>query len=227
MAPWDNALGMVMYPERETSINMYESKAAFFDVQAKAPWAADAYAPDEMAKLDALFARIGPLQGMKVLEPGCGTGRLTEILVQKVGPQGHILALDISRQMIAAAKQRLKNHCNIDLHAKAVEDVSLTSTHFDLVLCHQVFPHIRDKRKCLREFAGALRPAGKIVLYHFINLDQINDVHRKAGTVVENDMMPDKREMKQLFTGAGLKIEDIRDDEKGYFLYAKTDKRLS
>jgi len=227
MAPWDNALGMVMYPENETSINMYDSKAAFFDAQVEAPWAADTYSPDEMAKLDWLFAHIGPLQGMKILEPGCGTGRLTEILARQVGPKGHVLALDISPKMIAAAKQRLKNHRNVDLQAKAVEDVSLTSRHFDLVLCHQVFPHLQDKRKCLREFADALRPAGRIVLYHFINLDQINDVHRKAGTVVENDMMPDTKEMEPLFTHAGLKIDDIRDDEKGYFLYAKTDKRLS
>jgi hypothetical protein len=56
---------------------------------------------------------------------------------------------------------------------------------------------------------------------HFISLDQINDVHRKAGTAVEHDVMPDKRTMEQLFTDAGLKITDIRENGKGYFLSAE------
>jgi len=59
---------------------MYEAKAAYFDASVKAPWAAAEYGPEEITKLDRLVAHIGPLRGLKVLEPGCGTGRLTEIL---------------------------------------------------------------------------------------------------------------------------------------------------
>jgi demethylmenaquinone methyltransferase/2-methoxy-6-polyprenyl-1,4-benzoquinol methylase len=64
-------------------------------------------------------------------------------------------------------------------------------------------------------------PGGKVAVFHFIGFDEINDVHRKAGSVVQNDRMPDKPEMELLFKNAGLIIEFIRNDKNGYFLMAR------
>jgi SAM-dependent methyltransferase len=91
---------------------------------------------------------------------------------------------------------------------------------YDLILCHQVFPHFEDKREVLKTLASALKPGGRVVVIHFINLDEINDRHRKAGTAVEMDMMPGQDEMKCLFNETGLEIEFILDDHLGYFLSA-------
>jgi trans-aconitate methyltransferase len=43
----------------------------------------------------------------KVLDAGCGSGRLTEELLKRL-PQGRLVALDLSGNMIQAAQQRLK-----------------------------------------------------------------------------------------------------------------------
>ena len=72
---------------------MYKRKAAYFDSQVQAPWASEEYGPAEKCKLDRLFAETGPLDGLAILEPGCGTSRLTEILAGKVGGRGSIVPL--------------------------------------------------------------------------------------------------------------------------------------
>ncbi|MDI6811601.1 MAG: class I SAM-dependent methyltransferase [archaeon] len=174
-----------------------------------------------MGKLDRLFAETGPLEGLAILEPGCGTGRLTEILATKVGTKGHIVALDISPKMVETARRRMASRQNVEVHLAEVEAFPLQDGGFDLVLCHQVFPHFEDKEKALKILVRALKPGGRFIIFHFMNLSQINDLHRKAGTAVENDMMPMAEEMKHLFEVAGLKMEFLKDDSQGYIVSAK------
>jgi ubiquinone/menaquinone biosynthesis C-methylase UbiE len=199
---------------------MYESKVAYFDANVEAPWAAAEYGPEEMPKLDRLFAHIGPLRGLKVLEPGCGTGRLTEILSDHVGPMGVVVALEISPMMVKAARNRTATRKNVEIHLSAVENFPMEEKEYDLIVCHQVFPHFEDKKKVLTSLSNALKPEGRLVVIHFISFDEINDRHRKAGTAVEMDMMPEQDEMKYLFNDTGLEIEFILNDRLGYFLSA-------
>lgn len=200
---------------------MYTQKTEFFDSQTEAPWAADEYGPEEAEKLNRLFSITGSLDGMAVLEPGCGTGRLTEILSERVGPSGRVLALDISAKMVEVAGRRVEGLGNVAVHQAELEVFPFLEGAFDLVLCHQVFPHLEEKEKALKILAGALKPKGMIVVFHFISFAQINNVHRKAGTAVEKDMMPGEDEMKRLFAAAGLKIDFIKNNSEGYFLCAK------
>jgi ubiquinone/menaquinone biosynthesis C-methylase UbiE len=199
---------------------MYEAKAAYFNANVEAPWAAAEYGPEETAKLDRVFAHIGPLRGLKVLEPGCGTGRLTEILSDHVGPMGVVVALDISPMMVKAARSRTAARENVEIHLGAVENFPMENEEYDLIVCHQVFPHFEDKKNVLTSLSRALKPEGRFIVFHFISFDEINDRHRKAGTAVQMDMMPEEDEMKRLFYEAGLDIECVFDDHQGYFLSA-------
>ncbi len=201
---------------------MYENKAVFFDSQVDAAWASEEYGPGELAKLGRLFNVLGSITGSAVLEPGCGTGRLTEILSGRTGPTGSVVAMDISPAMIEAARIRTAGCSNVEVHSKRVEEFLDGNSKFDLVLCHQVFPHLENKEEILISMARALHPEGKLVIFHFINLSEINDVHRKAGTVIENDMMPGIPEMKRLCSSAGLGIELFRNDESGFLLCARS-----
>jgi hypothetical protein len=55
---------------------MNHAKAAFFDAQVDAPWAAEEYGPGEAPKIRRLLTEGMLHCGLSVLEPGCGTGRL-------------------------------------------------------------------------------------------------------------------------------------------------------
>jgi len=196
----------------------YQKKIAYFDEQVHAPWSSMEYGEDEKKKLGRLFNHTGSLEGMTILEPGCGTGRLTEILCRQVGAKGKVVSMDISPKMVEAAKARLTNHQNVEIHTTALEDFSLKSESFDLILCHQVFPHFEDKGNVLKILARALKPGQRLIVIHFVDFDRINDRHRKAGTAVKQDMMPPPEEMERLFNEAGLTIEFLLNDELGYFL---------
>jgi ubiquinone/menaquinone biosynthesis C-methylase UbiE len=89
---------------------MNHERAAFFDSQVEAPWADTPYGQAENSKLERLFAQCGSLAGCAVLETGCGTGRLTELLSRQVGPIGFVHACDISRRMVQKAQERLMGY---------------------------------------------------------------------------------------------------------------------
>ena len=198
---------------------LYREKASYFDDQVGSPWASDPYCPSEMAKLDRLFKQTGALKGLWLFEPGCGTGRLTEILAEKVGDSGRVVALDISARMVELARKRVTGKNNVEVHQQTIEDFPLKERSFDLVLCHQVFPHFEDKAKALAKLERALKPGGQLIIFHFISFKEINNRHRKAGTAVENDLMPRAEEMERLLSEAGLKIRLWEDDDRGYFLH--------
>ncbi|VFQ46832.1 class I SAM-dependent methyltransferase [Desulfoluna butyratoxydans] len=200
---------------------MYARKADFFDSQTGAPWATEAYGPEELAKLDRVFASAGPLEGKTVVEPGCGTGRLTEILARRVGPSGRVIAMDISRGMVASAKERLADQVHVELRQGRLEACPLPGEGVDLALCHQVFPHLEDQEGALSLLTRSLKPDGRLIICHFKPLSVINDVHRKAGTAVEQDMIPEHGEMEGMCTEAGLRIIELSDDKRGYFLCAR------
>jgi demethylmenaquinone methyltransferase/2-methoxy-6-polyprenyl-1,4-benzoquinol methylase len=199
---------------------LYLKKASYFDDQIGSPWASEPYGPSEMGKLDRLFKHTGDLDGLWLLEPGCGTGRLTEILAQKVGESGRVVALDISARMVELARERVSGRKNVEVHQQTIEEIPIEERSFDLVLCHQVFPHLEDKVKALAKMERALKSGGQLIIFHFISFKEINDRHRKAGTAVENDLMPSAEEMEKLLSGAGLKIRLWEDDDRGYFLHA-------
>ena len=50
-------------------------------------------------------------EGDLVIEPGCGTGLVSELIVQKIGPTGKLLALDISPRMIELALEKKTGAC--------------------------------------------------------------------------------------------------------------------
>lgn len=121
------------------------AKADFFDTMANAPWAVEAYRAEDRPEIDRFMAKAEIRPGAWALEPGCGAGRLTEILADAVGPDGLAVALDISPKMVAACRARV-GHCgNVRVHHAAVEDFEIEPATFDAVVCHHAFPHLAGK----------------------------------------------------------------------------------
>jgi trans-aconitate 2-methyltransferase len=63
---------------------------------------------DPMTRWGAAVVDRLPLSGAeRVLDAGCGSGRVTELLLDRL-PRGHVIALDASRAMVAEAQRRLE-----------------------------------------------------------------------------------------------------------------------
>lgn len=197
-------------------------KADFFDKAAAAPWSEHAYLPEERERIHRVLRLAGIKRGDRVLEPGCGTGRLTELLARKVGPEGRVVATEISGTMLRRARARLGKTHEVEFHFGPVEGLALTDGSFDHVLCHQVLPHFDDHAATLRFLARCLRRGGRFVVSHLRPSAWINDLHRKAGSAVAKDQLPELAELRTLLHRNGLGIETFQDrTATGYLLVAR------
>ncbi|MBI5571657.1 MAG: methyltransferase domain-containing protein [Desulfomonile tiedjei] len=199
---------------------MNRSKAQFFNSQVGEPWAAAEYTAEERRKIARMIDAAGVRPGMRVLQPGCGTGRLTVILADLLGPAGLVVAPDISPEMVAACLRRIAGRSNVRLMNTAIEDLDDDRDDFDLVICHNVYPHFDNKREVTKKLASLLRSSGKLVVSHFMNSAWINDLHRKTHPSVLNDLIPGSEEMERILSAAGFRIDVVQDDEQGYLLLA-------
>lgn len=196
----------------------YQEKEQFFD-RFVDQWEREGFAPPRRAKVEAVIARAGVGPGMTVLEPGCGTGRVTAILSERVGPAGLVIAVDISRKMIEACR-RVADRPNVRAVVGAVETMGVAAQSVDRVLCFAAFPHFGDKTAALALFRRCLKPDGRVIVAHLMGSQAVNAHHRKAGAPIAADTLPDAPGMEALFRDAGFRIDELQDDESGYYLSA-------
>jgi ubiquinone/menaquinone biosynthesis C-methylase UbiE len=115
-----------------------------------------------VAGAETVLERAGIRPGLRVLDAGCGPGRLSVPASARVGPSGRIVALDIQAGMLARLERRVKQHglANVELLRAGLGDGKLASDEFDVALLVTVLGEIPDKPAALREIRRALRPGG-------------------------------------------------------------------
>jgi len=117
---------------------------------------------DRVAGSRVLLDRAGVEAGMTVLDAGCGPGRLTLPIAERVGPQGHVLALDLQAAMLGRLTARLQaravQHVRL-LHA-GLGGGALPADTFDRAFLVTVLGEIPDRLAALREIRGSLKPGG-------------------------------------------------------------------
>src|SRR5438552_1886335 len=104
-----------------------------------------------------------PLRGDEtVIDAGCGTGRLTRLLLERL-PSGRMIALDLSHRMLEAARANLEpdfpgrvEYLRLDLLDLDLTDVA------DLVFSTATFHWVPDHDRLFRNLATALRPGGRL-----------------------------------------------------------------
>jgi len=117
---------------------------------------------NRFAGAETLLDRAGVVAGMRVLDAGCGPGRVTLPAARRVGPTGDVVALDIQEAMLRRVRQKLNAQgvTNVrPLHA-ALGDGQTETEAFDRALLVTVLGEIPDKTAALGEIHRALKPGG-------------------------------------------------------------------
>ena len=126
------------------------------------PWDAHTYdvssQPQQAWAADVLgrLRRIAP--DATVLDVGCGTGRVTEQLLELV-PRGRVLAFDASPDMVELARARLGDRAEV--FCQDVLSLELPEP-VDVVASNAVLHWVTDHPRMWTRLASALRPGGRL-----------------------------------------------------------------
>jgi ubiquinone/menaquinone biosynthesis C-methylase UbiE len=110
-----------------------------------------------------LIDRIGLKEGMRVLDIGCGPGRLTIPLAKHVGANGEVVALDIQERMLQKLLKRIKNNNLTNVRfilGGAGQGKIQEENSFDRAILVTVLGEIPDKKSALKEIFKMLKPGG-------------------------------------------------------------------
>ena len=99
----------------------------------------------------------------RVLDAGCGTGRVTERLAERL-PRGQVVALDGSPAMVDATRERLARFGHRVEYVLADLGRPLPIDPVDAILSTATFHWVPDHDALFRNLAAVLRPGGRLVV---------------------------------------------------------------
>jgi len=104
-----------------------------------------------------------------VADLGCGTGDIAARLAPLVAA---VHVVDMSKAMLAAARQRLGGHANVKFHHGNLTDLPLTDESVDAAVVSLVLHHVADPASAIGEAARILRPGGRLLVIDMLEHDR-------------------------------------------------------
>ena len=126
-------------------------------------WDASTYervSDPQVAFARAVLDRLALRGDETVLDAGCGTGRVTRMLLERL-PRGHVVAVDAAPSMVEHARAALGERATVilsDLVELELEEA------VDAVFSNAVFHWIPDHERLFARMHAALRPGGRLVV---------------------------------------------------------------
>lgn len=98
----------------------------------------------------------------KVLDVGCGTGKITALIAKKV-PDGMVLGLDISHEMLVHAVSNFSEDNHLLFLQGDAKSIPFKHQ-FDKIVCFYTLNWVIEQEQALRCFKEALKPGGSMLL---------------------------------------------------------------
>ena len=118
------------------------------------------FGTDRRYRREALI-RAGLRPGMAVADIGCGTGLVSELAREIVGPEGQVVSVDPSEGMLGEAVRR--GRATLPVIGKG-EALPLPDASADFLCMGFALRHVADLKITFREYARVLRPGGRLLL---------------------------------------------------------------
>jgi SAM-dependent methyltransferase len=114
------------------------------------------------------LARVGP--GSRVLDVAGGAGEPAMTAAERVGPTGHVLATDISPNILEFAAQAARARglgAIVETRVMDGENLDLPDESFDAVISRVGLIYFPDRQRALADIHRVLRPGGRVAFVAF------------------------------------------------------------
>lgn len=182
---------------------------------------------------DGVLDGAGLLPEDVVLDVGCGTGLIAFGALDRLGPQGHVIFSDVSRDLLDECRRTAGGDERCSFVLAAAEDLTgIPDASVDVVTTRSVLIYSARKAAAFVEFFRVLRPGGRVSLFEPINrfarqrrpddlfglgassvddlLAKVRDVYRSVTAEGERPMIDfDERDLVEWAVAAGFEAVEL------------------
>ena len=144
-------------PEKARTRATYDAAADCFDAPPLGFWARAGKRTIDLLDLP---------RGARVLDVGCGTGASALPAAKRVGPNGHVLGVDLSGALLvlARAKAATEQLDNVEFRVADMTELGMPDEQFDAVVCVFALFFAENMPGLLRELWRMVRPGGRLAV---------------------------------------------------------------
>ena len=171
--------------------------------------------PDVVSQREDTLRRLSVQNGERVLDIGSGPGFLAAQIADQTGPDGEVVGVDISEQMVERANQRVQ-HDWLSYRCADATALPLEDNYFDVVVSTQVAEYVPDVAKFCGEVFRVLKPGGRALIlatdwegvcWHSEHPDRMDKVLEAFAPHCADSKLP--RTLGARLRNAGLVVNDV------------------
>ena len=104
--------------------------------------------------------------GQAVLDVGCGSGSITRGIVDHVGPEGYVMGIDLSDQLISVAQHNFSEIKNLQFDVADINSYS-SDKKYDVITSARVLQWVANPKEILLKMKALLKPGGCIAILDY------------------------------------------------------------
>lgn len=109
-------------------------------------------------------ALLDPEPGDRVLDAGCGLGHDVLMLAERVTPEGEVVGIDYSQDMIRRAREAAEETPAVTFATGSILDIEYPRDAFDASRADRVLQHLEDPSVAIDELKRVTKPGGRVGL---------------------------------------------------------------
>ncbi len=186
----------------------HDKHQEFFDLLA-AEWDL-MFTAEDLERLSRIVEKLQIEKDMDIVDLGCGTGVLFDMLRRRVGLEGSVTGVDFSLQMAVRAHRNFP-FPNVNVVDADAIDLPFADSCFDIGVAFAAFPHFSNQQKAIAEIHRVLKRGARFYILHLSSSREVADTHHRIGGVVKHDEIPPEEKMRTMFDSSWFSHLSVQD----------------